>query len=554
MTPERPPAASRRWPLVLLVALGLGLRLLRYGWRDSFWGDEAMLALSIAGRPFAGLLHPLDYGQVAPIPFLWIERAAVQLFGANEFAMRALPLLAGCALVILLVPFARRYLTPLEALLAVGLTATSTWLIRYSTELKPYSLDALVALLMVWAALRVRGEDDRMGSWLGLGLVTAAGALLSPTALFVCVGILAGLGADLVRRPSIGRVGQLAAVGAAGLGVVAITYLVWYRSAAGGPYMRDYWQEGFLVPGTPALAIRAWAGVKETLLPVADWMVTLRLGGVLLLLLAVGARRLRARHGPALPLMLVVPALAAFAASAAGRYPIATRLMLFSSPLLIILAAAGLAAAAGWVHERIPAVSPTVVAVALLIPSTAIAMALAVAHPLDEEMRPLAVALESRDRAAEPTYVFYRGIPAWSFYTTDWAAPDTLRTHRMALEAGPGGPSHENGQTRGTRPADEGADLRSSFRGRTELLGVSSGVRGRHWRGYLPTVPDSGWADNEASRVRHAAAPGIWLVLTNYIHAGEGDSLLAAVGRAGGVVRDSVTAPGARAVRVVFGR
>jgi hypothetical protein len=437
---------------------------------------------------------------------------------------------------------------------AVGLAATSTWLIRYSAELKPYSLDALVALLMVWAALETRRPGERPAAWLRLGLAAAVGALLSPTGLFVCAGILAGLGLDLLREPSLRRAARLAAVGAACGVVVVATYLLWYRSAADGAYMRDFWRLGFLVPGTPGLGIRAWAGVRETLLPVADWMVSLPLVGVLLVVLGAGAVRLRARHGAALPVMLLGPTLAAFGASAAGQYPIATRLMLFASPLLICLTAAGLIAGADWLRAHSPTTRRRVLAAAFLIPSTEIAIRLALAHPREEEMRPITEALRSPGRAAEPAYVFYRCIPAWTFYTTDWAAPDTVRNNLIAREAGPGGPSHENGASRGKRPPGEGAGLRAWFRGRSELLGVSSGVRGRQWLGYLPAAPDSNWAANEAARIRAAAAPGIWLVLVNDQHRGEGDSLLAAVRRSGGVARDSVVVPGGRALRVVFQR
>ena len=43
-----------------------------------------MLATSIVSRSFRGLLHPLDYGQLAPVPFLWLERAAVAVGGPDR--------------------------------------------------------------------------------------------------------------------------------------------------------------------------------------------------------------------------------------------------------------------------------------------------------------------------------------------------------------------------------------------------------------------------------------------------------------------------------------
>jgi hypothetical protein len=76
------------------------------------------------------------------------------------------------------------------------------------------------------------------------------------------------------------------------------------------------------------------------------------------------------------------------------------------------------------------------------------------------------------------------------------------------------------------------------------LLGVSSGVRGRQWFGYMPERPDSNWAENEANRIRDDARPGIWIVLCNSAHNGEGSTLMAAVHAAGGEPADSIVAPG----------
>jgi hypothetical protein len=535
------------------AALGAGLafRLVRYFWRDSLWGDEAMLAGSIVSRPLGALVPPLDYGQLAPVPFLWAERAFVALGGADELALRALPLLASCALLVLLVPFCRELLSELEALVALGFVATSTSLIRYSSELKPYALDALAAMLLVWCALRVRRMPERRGGWAALATAALLSALMSTPAAFVLAGIGVGLGAELLRRGRRADAARLAAIVAGGIAVTSAAYATWYRAASGNGYLRDFWRAALLVPGTPGLPTRVLAAVRETIEPGAEWMVAIEMGWVLLGVLVLGAVQLRRRAGLAPMLLLVLPIGFAFLASAAGLYPVALRLMLFASPMLACLLAAGVVRAADWGHERLPTIRRGVIAVAMLIPSTEIAVRTMLTHPRDEEMRPLVAALDQRG-GREPVYVFHRCIPAWSFYTTDWARPDSARTRWMAAEAGPGGPAHENGETRGARPRGEGVDLQRSHAGRLELLGVASGSRGRQWLGYEPRVPDPGWSANEAARIRAAAAPGIWLVLINAANRAEGDSLLAAGAREGGAARDCVVGAGGTAVRSRF--
>src|ERR1700752_1982493 len=64
-----------------LIIVGAALRLLGYCSQGELYIDDARLALNIASRSYGGLARPLDYGQVAPIPFLWLEKLATQIGG-----------------------------------------------------------------------------------------------------------------------------------------------------------------------------------------------------------------------------------------------------------------------------------------------------------------------------------------------------------------------------------------------------------------------------------------------------------------------------------------
>src|SRR5207253_1468664 len=113
------------WVAAALAVAGAALRLGHFVARRPLWLDECMLALNVATRSAVGLVRPLDYDQVAPLLFLWIERLAVRLGGVNELALRAWPALAGIALVVLMWPVARRLAGPGPALAAVAMAAFS---------------------------------------------------------------------------------------------------------------------------------------------------------------------------------------------------------------------------------------------------------------------------------------------------------------------------------------------------------------------------------------------------------------------------------------------
>ena len=51
----------------------------------------------ILDRDYAGLTEPLDYQQVCPLLFLWVEKAVVQALGFREWSLRLVPTAAAVA-------------------------------------------------------------------------------------------------------------------------------------------------------------------------------------------------------------------------------------------------------------------------------------------------------------------------------------------------------------------------------------------------------------------------------------------------------------------------
>jgi predicted membrane-bound mannosyltransferase len=130
------------------AVLGCLLRIVQYRLDRSLWMDEAYVSLNILHRSFAGLCRALDYHQGAPIGFLLLEKSAVRLWGGGEYVLRLFPLLAGIASVLLFYRLASKALPARAVPVAVGLFAISPSLIYYSSEVKQYSSDVAIALLL----------------------------------------------------------------------------------------------------------------------------------------------------------------------------------------------------------------------------------------------------------------------------------------------------------------------------------------------------------------------------------------------------------------------
>ena len=508
-----------------------------------------MLALSIGRRSFGGLLQPLDYGQLATVPFLWMERLVTHAAGVSGYALRAIPLVTGIALLWMVYRLAQDLLGPLEAVVALALSATAFPLIRYSVEVKPYVLDSLVSVGLIWVAVRVADDLRDRRRWVWLVVAGAGGVLVSTPVLLVCAAVLAGLAVVALRRGRRDLLLRLSILGVLWGILFGAAYLSWYAPNASAPYMRDFWAEAFLRPGTAHFFPRLWRSLGDLSCTLTCWRGVVDLWPLLLLLALLGVIRVARKRGPEYAILLAGPILAAFGASAVGGYPIATRLLLFSAPLFAILVTSGAVMVATRLERFWPPLRARWVLLLLLYPSVVLGAVLAFAPPADwgfhgVEVRPLAEIYRARG-GNEPVYIFPRAVPAWVFHTTEWSAPDTARLTWVADIAGPGGPGFVNGPSRGTRPPGEGVGLVYAYQGRKELYGTTTGAQGRVGVGYMPPEPDPRWAENEVGRMRAAARPYVWIVMSDYAHGSldEGAILMRAVQAAGGqVVYSSATA------------
>ena len=185
-------AGSRRF-VWSVVAVGIVLRVVQYAANRSLWGDEGALALNISIKPLSEILRPLDFLQGAPSGYLVAQEGVTALLGDSESALRLVALVSGIAALVLFAVVARRLLEAPAAGLAVVLFALSEWLIYYSSEVKQYSTDTVVAILLLLGATVVDWRRARMAQ---LVIVMVLGSTLvwfSHTALIMLPSLILAL-------------------------------------------------------------------------------------------------------------------------------------------------------------------------------------------------------------------------------------------------------------------------------------------------------------------------------------------------------------------------
>ena len=499
-----------------LLVLGVALRVAEFLEPSSLWGDETMLAISIASRTYGQLAEPLYFGQTAPLLYLWLERTAFELAGAHERVFRLVPFVGSVLSLGVFYAVARRMAAAGAATVALALVATSPVLVTYSGEGKPYATDFLTTTLLFLLALWWRGRPPNSRRWLALLGAGWLAILGSTPSIFVLASLVVAVWAGWTSEDRRRHTAALAAVATLWVAAFAALYLLLLGDVAANIYMQEFWERALLVPG-PDLPGRFWEGLAAAAAPAGAALYPRLLTPIVLLLLAGGVVVLaRGRRKPD-ALLLTLPLVFAFGASFLGRYPLHSRLLLYAVPGVAIACGIAVDAAAVRLAAWRAPIRPRFVVAALVLPLAIVGISvLTVPSPQYEAMAPIVAELNRRAAPEVPVYVFARNTPAWLFYTTDWDAPDLDVVQWVASRAGPEAVAHENGPTRGPRSAGEGAELVYTIGGRPVLLGVPSGSQVRARQGFVPARTDANWAANEAARIAAAAHPAAWLILSTY--------------------------------------
>jgi hypothetical protein len=396
------------------------LRLAAFASGRALWHDEAALALNILQRSFAELFQPLQFDQGAPVGFLLAVKLVVLALGGSEFVLRSVPLLSGCLALLAFYPLARRLLPARAVPVAVGLFAVLPGLIYYSAELKQYSTDVLVAVVLLWVGAAPLLRPGRAG-WrrlLATGLVGAAVVWLSHPAVFVLGGVGLFWAAAYLRRRDWAGMGRLVlTAGVWGLSFGGC-YLVSLRYLGQNNYLHDYWKDHFLPFPPHGLSDLAWPSrfffrtfhdlicrnsVDMSFLP-----------GVAILSFLAGCVGLwRRQRGTLLLALAPLPFL--LAAAALQKYPCSGRLVLFLAPSLVLIIAAGVEELRTAVGSRCPGFTLVLLALLFFGPVRH-ALGNVVEPEGKAELKPVLAQVRRHRQEGDWVYVHKNAWPAFVYY------------------------------------------------------------------------------------------------------------------------------------------
>jgi hypothetical protein len=402
--------------LWVLCAAGAAIRLLVYLEDRSLWFDESALALNVIRRSFGGLLSRLDFGQAAPPGFLLVERGAADIFGDSELALRLFPLVSGVCAIFAFAMLARQVLTRVTVPLAVGVFALAPGPIYYSSELKPYSVDLAVAVILTLVGLRLIEARLAPRSAVALALASVATIAFSFAGAIVLAAVAIALAATAAIRRRLSPA----------LAVVLGIWIAAAAAAAGFALTRlESIREGFVKAGDATVgfnsvfslhglnAIASQLGASIGLFHAPPWDQLQKVAAVVA---AIGAISL-IRRTRELALVVLLPLPIAIAAAAAGQYPLASRTSLFLVPGVALMLAEGVGRLSSWLPRGWTGVAGVAAALAVILGPVWYAAKIVAQPPRHEEIKPVLAYIRDHWRDGDTLYLHYEAQYAFLYYS-----------------------------------------------------------------------------------------------------------------------------------------
>ena len=420
------PTRPRDYVLLALVAIGVALRLWQYLASTSLWVDEVFVTTSILDRPMRQLLTvPLAYGQVAPKGFLVMERLFSTALGPGDLVLRLFPMLCSLGGLVCFAFLVRMLLDGIGAPVALALFATAPPLVAYSTQVKQYSSDVAVAvLLLLLAADLSMPKISFRRSWIAGAIGAVAVWFSQPAVLVVGASVCSLALVGWLRRSQDGLRGLLVLAPASGLWsistLLSLSVSLATLSAHTYNFMHQYWAGAFM-PGPPwhLFEILRWPWRELNSLFGHGEMASLGypFTRIFLLLAACGFWILWRRVGPRATL-LFFPILATLFAAIVHQYPFADRLILFLVPVFLV----AYAASVDWLYQKTVTRSRYLgwcVGLVLLAPALFPIAAAPPPYRIDD-IKPVMAHLEQNWHPGDVVYVFHGALPAFGFYSQDY--------------------------------------------------------------------------------------------------------------------------------------
>lgn len=407
--------------VISIIMVGVILRASKYLPAWSMRGDELAVTENLIKKSWGELMtKPLDSNQAAPVGFLLLEKLLVSAFGPLDYILRLPAMLAGCIALILLYSLLHRMGESHGTVFALLALAFGSFPIYYSSELKQYSTDVLIALLLLVLVYGHLHKETKARDFLKLGVLGALAICFSHPAIFM----LAVIGPILLVHhwyDSQKRWWTLLA-GATWVFVFLILYWILLRHQTASEYLVTFW--GNLQSYMP---LRPWR--NPAWFPNAWGHLLVNIAGfpraaVLLLsvIYVVGVGSLLKARKWQWAAILVLPIAVNMIVSGFQKFPFHGRLILYLVPLVLVVLAIGIGALVRMIPNRMAA-NLVFAGIAAFSVSSAVSTAnsyLITREYVVDDMKPVLAYMRDHAEKGDLAYLYHYAASGYAYYAPSY--------------------------------------------------------------------------------------------------------------------------------------
>lgn len=399
---------------ILIVAIVISTINLFYN--RSLWGDEAMLALNISQKSFLELLKPLEMNQVAPVGFLMTEKLFIILFGVHDWALRIYPFLSFLFSLILLFKINQKlFESKIISLISCVFFITNLSIFYYSNEVKQYSSDVLVSLLLIYTYIS-NADLKSKKEILFTSLVGAAAIFFSNTSIIILVTIAACVLNNFFKRTTSKNFNKFVPL-LIWLFSFTFYFLFFIKDHPTKKFMVDYWSARKAFPTenifSPEFRLFVFRKIKMLFSSFSEfgntWIFFFALFLLGLYFIYKKEKRL---------IFLIAPLFIHFILSICKLYPFETRMLLYAIPIISTFISFGLFSIVNIISKR------TNLKIGYIIPILPFVLLISLSFTCPvkkEEIKPCLQFANQHISNGEKLYVYYMANPAFQFYRNEYS-------------------------------------------------------------------------------------------------------------------------------------
>lgn len=411
----KPPIQSNRsfsWKHRIIPAIvfaGILLQINEYIANRSLWLDELHVANHILSNGLFEILTAQNFGY--PLGFAVVERIVTYILGGGELALRLFPLVCGILSAIFFPKIIGRIADINTTIIGTALFSLSFKLIYYTTEVKPYTLDILVTLVLLGMLIDFCQNDRTEKHLFKYALGGCAAIFFSTRAILILGGAGAVLLMKFWREKKTAKVKPLAFLAACWAGAFLLYYILVLRRFLDSHNLKE-WDVWYASP-PPMFSLDAVAWLFSGALHLLLSPLTYEMALAQFLFIA-GLVFLLSKNAEVFGIM-TAPILLTVALGFFG-YPLYDRLLLFLMPLLVVIIAFGVNALSTHPAVKYKKVLVFCCLFILMKPSllaTTLQFTEKYAH---EEVKPVLETIKKNIRPGDVMYVYYGASPAFEYY------------------------------------------------------------------------------------------------------------------------------------------